>query len=101
MSVLLSFHLESEKLGMKMVLYNYGVGLLLVGQLQINRTEDRPVLHYALRAPRSVKIMCDGKDVVPDVWEVLDKIRSFSDQVRLGSWVNMISWLRPTLAQHV
>lgn len=55
--------------------------------VHINQTEDRPVLHVALRAPRSVKIMCDGKDVVPEVWEVLDHIRRFSDQVRLGSWV--------------
>lgn len=41
----------------------------------------------ALRAPRTEKIVCDGKNVVPDVWDVLDKIKCFSERVRCGSWV--------------
>ena len=54
---------------------------------QINSTENRSVLHVALRAPRHAVIYSDGKNVVPDVWDVLDKIKSFSDNVRNGSWV--------------
>lgn len=53
----------------------------------INSTEDRSVLHVALRASRDTVINSDGKNVVPDVWQVLDKIRDFSDKVRSGSWV--------------
>ncbi|KAF6166629.1 hypothetical protein GIB67_005491 [Kingdonia uniflora] len=53
----------------------------------INSTEDRPVLHVALRAPRDKVICSDGKNVVPDVWKVLDKISEFSERVRSGSWV--------------
>ncbi|XP_027358027.1 glucose-6-phosphate isomerase, cytosolic 1 [Abrus precatorius] len=53
----------------------------------INSTENRAVLHVALRAPRDAVIQSDGKNVVPDVWKVLDKIREFSDRVRSGSWV--------------
>ncbi|KAL7261952.1 hypothetical protein ACSBR1_000364 [Camellia fascicularis] len=54
---------------------------------QINSTENRSVLHVALRAPRDAVINSDGKNVVPDVWNVLDKIRDFSERVRSGSWV--------------
>eukprot|EP00898_Chlorokybus_atmophyticus_P005352 jgi/Chlat1/5818/Chrsp4S06282 len=53
----------------------------------INKTEDRAVLHVALRAPRDEVITADGKNVVPDVWEVLDKIKDFSERVRSGEWV--------------
>jgi glucose-6-phosphate isomerase len=53
----------------------------------INSTEDRAVLHVASRAPRHAKIMVDGKDVVPDVHAVLDKIKEFSRKVREGEWV--------------
>ena len=88
----------------------------------INVTEDRAVLHVALRAPRTKvvlstkrpmlwfqgfplstgttlkpmtalksclvqKIMADGADVVPEVWQVLDKIKDFSDKVRSGEWL--------------
>lgn len=56
---------------------------------RINSTEDRPVLHVALRAPRDAVIQCEGKNVVPDVWQVLDKIRDFSERVRSGSWVGV------------
>jgi len=44
----------------------------------VNLTEDRAVLHVALRAPRDCYIFDKGEDVVPDVWEVLDKIKAFS-----------------------
>lgn len=53
----------------------------------INSTENRSVLHVALRAPRDAVIQSDGKNVVPEVWKVLDKIKEFSDSVRSGSWV--------------
>jgi glucose-6-phosphate isomerase len=60
---------------------------------QLNSTEDRPVLHPALRAPRDEKIVADGKNVVPDVHEVLDRIKSFSETVRSGKWVSKyITW---------
>ncbi|KAF9609446.1 hypothetical protein IFM89_016246 [Coptis chinensis] len=54
---------------------------------EINSTEDRSVLHVALRAPRDKVISSDGKNVVPEVWKVLDKINEFSERVRSGSWV--------------
>ena len=53
---------------------------------RINITENRPVLHVALRAPRDAVIEVDGHDVVPDVHEVLDRMSAFSDRVRSGDW---------------
>jgi glucose-6-phosphate isomerase len=53
---------------------------------KINLTEDRSVLHVALRAPRDAQIFADGKDVVPEVHAVLDRMAGFSNQVRSGSW---------------
>src|SRR5262249_27985282 len=53
---------------------------------RINLTEDRAVLHIALRAPRSTSILVDGKDVVPEVHAVLDAMADFSDRVRSGAW---------------
>ncbi len=53
---------------------------------KINHTENRAVLHVALRAPRGTSIMVDGRDVVPDVHEVLDKMADFSNRVRSGAW---------------
>ncbi len=53
---------------------------------KINITENRAVLHVALRAPRDEKIFVDGKDVVPDVHSVLDKMAAFCDRVRSGDW---------------
>jgi glucose-6-phosphate isomerase len=53
---------------------------------KINVTEDRAVLHVALRAPRDAHIEVDGKNVVPEVHEVLDRMSSFSDRVRSGEW---------------
>jgi glucose-6-phosphate isomerase len=52
----------------------------------INVTEDRAVLHVALRAPRRQTITTDGRDVVPDVHAVLDKMADFADRVRSGAW---------------
>jgi glucose-6-phosphate isomerase len=54
---------------------------------KINITENRAVLHVALRAPRGSKIMVDGEDVVPGVHEVLDKMASFAERVRSGAWL--------------
>ncbi len=54
---------------------------------KINITENRAVLHVALRAPRGEKILVDGEDVVPGVHEVLDKMASFADRVRSGAWL--------------
>ncbi|MSV80632.1 MAG: glucose-6-phosphate isomerase [Actinobacteria bacterium] len=53
---------------------------------QVNTTEQRAVLHTALRAPRSVTVLVDGHDVVPDVHEVLDRMATFADRVRSGEW---------------
>jgi len=53
---------------------------------KINETEKRAVLHVALRAPRGEKIFVDGKDVVLEVHEVLDRMAAFSDKVRSGEW---------------
>lgn len=52
----------------------------------INATEDRAVLHAALRSPRKAKIMVGDQNVVQDVWEVLDRIKDFSEKVRTGEW---------------
>jgi glucose-6-phosphate isomerase len=52
----------------------------------INATEDRAVLHVALRAPRGEHITTGGHDVVPDVHEVLDRMADFADRVRNGDW---------------
>ncbi len=53
---------------------------------KINVTEHRAVLHVALRAPRTEKILVDGEDVVPAVHEVLEKMGKFADKVRSGEW---------------
>jgi glucose-6-phosphate isomerase len=53
---------------------------------KINLTENRPVLHVALRAPRDAQIFVDGVDVVPEVHAVLDRMAAFSDQIRSGGW---------------
>jgi glucose-6-phosphate isomerase len=52
----------------------------------INVTEDRPVLHVALRAPRQASIHVGGEDVVPLVHDVLDRMAAFSERVRSGEW---------------
>jgi glucose-6-phosphate isomerase len=53
---------------------------------KINVTEDRAVLHVALRAPKGEKIFVDGEDVVPGVHAVLDKMAGFAERVRSGAW---------------
>jgi glucose-6-phosphate isomerase len=53
---------------------------------KINVTEQRAVLHVALRAPRGASIIVDGENVVPEVHAVLDKMTDFSNRVRSGEW---------------
>ncbi|HUY82863.1 MAG TPA: glucose-6-phosphate isomerase [Acidobacteriaceae bacterium] len=53
---------------------------------KINITENRAVLHTALRAPKGAVIHVDGRNVVPDVHEVLDRMAAFSNRVRSGEW---------------
>ena len=52
----------------------------------INTSEDRAVLHTALRLPRTAKLTVDGQDVVADVHEVLDAMGDFTDRLRSGAW---------------
>ena len=53
---------------------------------KINVTENRAVLHTALRAPKTANVQVDGKNVIPDVHAVLDHMASFSDRIRSGEW---------------
>ena len=53
---------------------------------KINTTENRAVLHIALRTPKGKSILVDGKDVVPEVHAVLDRMAAFSNRVRSGEW---------------
>jgi glucose-6-phosphate isomerase len=53
---------------------------------RINVTENRSVLHVALRAPKGASIVVDGQDVVPQVHAVLDKMAGFSNRIRGGDW---------------
>jgi len=53
---------------------------------KINITEKRAVLHVALRAPKDTSILVDGKNVVPEVHAVLDRMADFSERVRSGEW---------------
>ncbi len=55
--------------------------------VKINVTENRAVLHIALRAPRSERIFVDGVDVVSEVHAVLDRMAVFSEQIRSGQWL--------------
>ncbi|MDE1155186.1 MAG: glucose-6-phosphate isomerase [Acidobacteriaceae bacterium] len=54
---------------------------------KINITENRAVLHVALRAPKTEKILVDGEDVVPEVHAVLEKMAGFAEKVRSGAWL--------------
>lgn len=54
---------------------------------KINITEDRAVLHTALRAPRTAKVVVDGVNVIPEVHAVLDKMSNFCQRVRSGQWL--------------
>jgi glucose-6-phosphate isomerase len=62
------------------------IDAMFAGQ-RINITEDRAVLHVALRAPAGSSILVDGHDVVPDVHAVLERMRGFADEVRSGRWL--------------
>jgi glucose-6-phosphate isomerase len=53
---------------------------------KINVSEDRAVLHVALRMPKGTSIVVDGKNVVPEVHETLDKMSAFADRIRSGEW---------------
>lgn len=53
---------------------------------KINITENRAVLHVALRAPRGASILVDGENIIPQVHAVLDKMSDFSNRVRSGKW---------------
>ena len=61
------------------------IAAMFSGQ-KINVTENRAVLHVALRAPKGATIVLDGRNVVPQVHAVLDKMADFSDRVRSGEW---------------
>jgi glucose-6-phosphate isomerase len=61
------------------------IGAMFRGE-KINTTENRAVLHVALRAPKGDSIIVDGEDVVPQVHAVLDKMTQFSNRVRSGEW---------------
>jgi len=52
----------------------------------INVTEDRAVLHVALRMPASARLVVDGQDVIADVHAVLDRMAAFAERVRSGAW---------------
>ncbi|RLA62032.1 MAG: glucose-6-phosphate isomerase [Gammaproteobacteria bacterium] len=58
----------------------------MFGGEKINITEDRAVLHVALRAPKEASIVVDGENVVPRVHTILDKMADFCDRVRSGQW---------------
>jgi glucose-6-phosphate isomerase len=53
---------------------------------RINATEDRSVLHVALRMPKGASLVVEGRDVVADVHEVLDRMSAFAERVRSGEW---------------
>ncbi len=61
------------------------IGAMFGGE-RINITENRAVLHVALRAPKGASIVVDGENVVPQVHAVLDKMTDFSNRVRSGAW---------------
>ena len=62
-----------------------GIDAMFRGE-KINRTEDRAVLHIALRTPAVTSILVDGKDVVPEVHSVLQKMGVFAERIRSGAW---------------
>src|SRR5579864_1353665 len=61
------------------------MGAMFSGE-KINVTEQRAVLHVALRAPKGERIVVDGADVVPGVHAVLDRMAAFADRIRSGQW---------------
>jgi glucose-6-phosphate isomerase len=61
------------------------IGAMFRGE-KINATENRAVLHTALRAPEGASVVVDGRDVVPQVHAVLEKMAALSDRLRTGAW---------------
>ena len=61
----------------------------MLSGVHINNTEDRAVLHTALRRPKSDSLEVDGQDVIADVHATLEKIYAFADKVRSGEWVGV------------
>src|SRR4051812_40589892 len=78
--VLGALHALAERAGLR-----ERIAAMFAGE-HINVTEDRAVLHTALRLPRDAALVVDGQDVVADVHEVLDRMGAFSDRVRSGEW---------------
>jgi glucose-6-phosphate isomerase len=78
--VLSSLYALAERAGLR-----ERIAAMFAGE-HINVTEDRAVLHTALRLPRDATLVVDGQDVVADVHEVLDRMGAFSDRVRSGEW---------------
>jgi glucose-6-phosphate isomerase len=83
-------HLTDETLGLLIDLATEA-GLperreAMFGGEHINVTEDRAVLHTALRAPREARVLVDGHDVMPAVHDVLDRMARFATRVRDGTW---------------
>ena len=64
---------------------NDAIGKMFSGDT-INQTEDRAVLHVALRNRSNTPILVDGRDVMPDVNGVLDRMKSFTERIRSGAW---------------
>ncbi len=64
---------------------NDAIGKMFSGD-KINQTEDRAVLHVALRNRSNTPILVDGQDVMPDVNGVLDRMKSFTERIRSGAW---------------
>ena len=54
---------------------------------KINTTENRAVLHTALRASRDSEVFVDGENVIPEVYAVLDSMALFAEQIRKGTWL--------------
>ncbi|MGH9003729.1 MAG: glucose-6-phosphate isomerase, partial [Acidimicrobiia bacterium] len=83
-------HLTTETLGLLVALAERAglpgrIGAMFAGE-HINTTEDRAVLHVALRAPAGTSMTVDGHDVVPQVHAVLDRMGAFCRRVRSGEW---------------
>jgi glucose-6-phosphate isomerase len=78
--LLLQLAAESDLDGRKRAMFS--------GQ-RINTTENRPVLHVALRSPKGSAIIVDGENVVPKVHAVLDKMADFAERVRSGQWLGL------------
>jgi glucose-6-phosphate isomerase len=69
------------------LLHDLGQSLdAMFGEEKINVTENRAVLHVALRAPRETSIIVDGENVVPQVHAALDRMSDFARRVRSGAW---------------